>query len=119
MNAGMIASMAQVLEYDTERDDDGAVVRIRGDLDMSGTLRLEQELTRLIERDHVGRLTLDLSGVRFIDSTGLGLVINTEQAARQDGIALELVPASREVHRVFEMVGLADVLPFTGTPADG
>ena len=108
--------MAEELRYETERRDGGATVRIEGDLDMGGTLRLEQELTRLLDRDRVPTLTLDLSHVTFIDSTGLGLIINTEQAARQDGVDLRLVRGPREVHRVFEMVGLADVLPFTETP---
>ncbi len=105
--------MADVLTYETERQDGAATVRIAGELDMSGTLRLEQELTRLIERDRVPELTLDLRGVTFIDSTGLGMIINTDQAARQENFTLRLVPGPREVHKVFEMVGLADVLPFT------
>src|SRR4051812_19010112 len=108
--------MAEELRYATERHGDSATVRIEGDLDMSGMLRLEQELTRLIDRDRVAELTLDLSRVTFIDSTGLGLIINTDQSARQDGVALRLVRGPREVHRVFEMVGLADVLPFVETP---
>ena len=108
--------MADDLTYETERTDGVATVRIHGDLDMSGTLRLEQELTRLVEQERVKALTLDLTGVTFIDSTGLGMVINTDQAARQEGFALRLVPGPREVHRVFEMVGLADVLPFGEAP---
>ena len=110
--------MAEDLRYATERDGRTATVRIQGDLDMGGMLRLEQELTRLIERDRVEELTLDLREVTFIDSTGLGLIINTDQSARQEGFALRLVPGPREVHRVFEMVGLADVLPF-GEPPPG
>ncbi len=108
--------MAEELQYQTERADGRATVRIQGDLDMGGMLRLEQEISRLVERDRVPALTLDLSRVSFIDSTGLGLIINTDQAARQEGFELALVPGPREVHRVFEMVGLADVLPFTGAP---
>ncbi len=111
--------MADLLTYETERDGDGATVRIQGDLDMGGTLRLEQELTRLMERDRVHQLTLDLRGVTFIDSTGLGLVINTEQSARQEGVVLQLVQGPPEVHKVFQMVGLADVLPFTESAPDG
>ena len=107
--------MADELTYETDRADGVATVRIRGELDMSGTLRLEQELTRLTEQERVPELTLDLSRVTFIDSTGLGMIINTDQAARQEGFTLRLVPGPREVHRVFEMVGLADVLPFTGS----
>ena len=106
--------MAEQLSYETEREGaGGAIVRIQGDLDMGGVLRLEQEITRLIDNDRVPALTLDLSDVTFIDSTGLGLVINTEQSARDRGVELRLVPGPREVHKVFEMVGLADVLPFT------
>ena len=108
--------MGDELSYETEQREDAATVRIRGDLDMTGMLRLEHELTRLIERDRVADLTLDLQGVSFIDSTALGLIINTDQAARQQGFTLRLVPGPREVHRVFEMVGLADVLPFTASP---
>ena len=104
--------MGEELQYETDQRDEAATVRIHGDLDMSGMLRLEQELTRLIERDRVRELTLDLREVTFIDSTGLGLIINTDQSARQEGFALRLVRGPREVHRVFEMVGLADVLPF-------
>src|SRR3712207_1699277 len=109
--------MAEELLYETERADGGATVKIRGDLDMGGTLRLEQEPTRLLDRERVEALTLDLSDVTFIDSTGLGLIINTDQSARQDGIALRLIPGPREVHRVFEMVGFADVLPFAEAPS--
>ncbi len=110
--------MAEQLSYETERGDaGGATVRIHGDLDMGGVLRLEQEISRLIEQEGVPALTLDLSEVTFIDSTGLGLVINTEQSARERALELRLVPGPREVHKVFEMVGLADVLPFTEKPA--
>jgi len=107
--------MGEDLTYETERDGDAGTIRIHGDLDMSGMLRLEQEITRLAERERVRELTLDLSEVTFIDSTGLGLIINTHQSAEQEGFALHLVPGPREVHRVFEMVGLADILPFTGS----
>jgi anti-anti-sigma factor len=50
--------------------------------------------------------------VTFIDSVGLGVVSRLAGELEARRIALSIVPGPREVQRVFESVGLADVLPF-------
>jgi anti-anti-sigma factor len=101
------------VRYATEREDDGAArVALFGDLDMGATFSVEQELDRLIDREHVRRLVLDLSEVQFLDSTGLRLLLQTDARARDGGFELALVRGSPEVQRVFEMAGLAELLPF-------
>jgi anti-anti-sigma factor len=107
---------SDLLRYETREQPGAAMVLIGGELDMGGTFRLEQELTRLIDDPALRSLTLDLSGVTFMDSTGLGLVLNIEQEARTRGFALHLIPGRPEVQRVFELAGLGDVLPFDATP---
>jgi anti-anti-sigma factor len=100
------------VRIETERKDSGARVALFGELDMGATFTLEPELDRLIDRERVQRLVLDLRGVRFMDSTGLRLVVQTEARARDGGVELSLVRPRSEVQRVFEMAGLADFLPF-------
>jgi len=59
-----------------------------------------------------GGLLLDLSGLTFIDSSGLRLVVRLDVAAREGAFELSIVPGPHNVQRVFEIVGLADALPF-------
>jgi anti-anti-sigma factor len=105
----------------TDRDDpvritiDGgtATAALSGDFDMQATFTIEPALERALEEPDVRALVIDLSGLRFIDSTGLGVLIRIEGEAKRREIALSIVPGPADVHRVFEMAGLEDALPFT------
>jgi anti-anti-sigma factor len=57
-------------------------------------------------------LTVDLSGVTFVDSTGLRYLLTLAQHARRDAFDLELVPPAASVMRLFDLTGTRDVLPF-------
>ena len=51
-------------------------------------------------------LTVDLSRVSFIDSTGLGMLVGVLKEAREMDGDLRLVNAGREVRRVLQVTGL-------------
>jgi anti-sigma B factor antagonist len=104
------------MRHEIERADRGARVRIFGALDMNGTLRLEQALEQLVD-ERPERLIIDLSGATFVDSTGMNLLITTEERARREDVEVELVRGPREVMQVFEVTGLVDVLPFRPEPS--
>ena len=60
-------------------------------------------------------LALDLAGVTFIDSSGLGALVRIRKAAdaRNADLVLQNVPGS--VHRLLEVTGLSEV--FTTSPS--
>ena len=64
---------------------DGRVVTPRGELDMATQGELRAALERQAAR---GAVTLDLSGLRFIDTSGLRLVLETAEAARRGGLGV-------------------------------
>src|SRR5205807_10598236 len=72
-----------------------AAVRVRpiGELDVSTVPVL---VARMAEVRHAGfrQVVLDLSGLLFIDSPGLHMILDCDAQARQDGFALELIPGS-------------------------
>ena len=100
------------MSFETEQDGNGARVALSGELDMAATFTLEQELDRLIDRERVRRLVLDLRDLTFVDSTGLRLLVQTDARAREGDFELALVRGRPEVQRVFELAGLAELLPF-------
>jgi anti-anti-sigma factor len=55
-------------------------------------------------------LALDLAGVRFIDCAGVGALVASCRAARQDGGRLPVVALSPCARRIIEITGLQEVL---------
>ncbi len=85
-------------------------VSLAGELDFATAFDVELRLERAIrEADEV---VVDLSGLEFIDSTGIRTIIEAHQAARRDGVGFRLLPGPAPVQRVFEISGLLDELPF-------
>ena len=63
--------MKDDLEIAVDVGDDIVVVEVRGEIDRANAHRLEQGLND-VTRENVPRV-VDLTGVTFIDSTGLGV----------------------------------------------
>jgi anti-anti-sigma factor len=86
-----------------------AVVKPRGRLDMQTATGLRQELSGLVARGHV-RIVLDLDGVGFVDSSGLGAIISGLKAARQTGGDLRIARPNEQVRLVLQLTTLDRVL---------
>lgn len=99
--------------FDIESASEGGATRLalRGEFDIANAPHLEREIRRFAEAGGT-RLVLDLSGLAFIDSTGLRIVLETRQRALDQGFELEIVRGPRQVQRVFELTGLEGRLPF-------
>jgi anti-sigma B factor antagonist len=94
-----------------ERDARKARLVLGGDLDMAARFQAEQALDELLATP-LEQLVVDLGEVTFVDSTGMGLVLEVNDRARSEGFRLRLLRGPDEVQRVFELAGVADVLPF-------
>lgn len=88
------------------------------------TLELDGEIDILtVERVRVAlgeavdagprRIVVDMAGVSFIDSTGLGALISGFQRARDRGIGFSLSNPSVQVRQILVLSGLLEVLPIT------
>jgi len=82
---------------------------LRGELDISTATRLEESLAR-IEADQPELVVIDLSGLDFMDSTGLRLLISADQRARDAGRRLVLVQGNDMVQRVLRLTRLDERL---------
>jgi anti-anti-sigma factor len=94
-----------------ERDTRRARLVLGGELDMSARFQAEQALDALLA-EPLEQLVVDLGEVTFVDSTGMGLVLEVHDRARTEGFKLRILRGPKDVQRVFELAGVADVLPF-------
>jgi anti-sigma B factor antagonist len=104
-------------EARTESEDGRAVVRLDGELDMSGTFRLEPQLDAIVAEPPGGEVLFDLRGLDFVDSTGLSALIGAHERLRDAGVRTRFVRGSDDIQRVFTIAGLDGVLDFTDEPA--
>jgi len=92
-------------EVVTTVDDECAALVVSGELDMRAAFQLESGLERLLGERDVRRLELDLGGVSFLDSAGLGSLLSTHQRARDLGIEMQIVNPSAPVQRILHLTG--------------
>ena len=105
------------LEMRSERRGDEHVIALSGELDLADAARVAEELVRAEQTD-ASRIILDLSGLQFIDTSGVRLIIEADARSRANGTRLRLVRGPRAVRRVFEIVGLNERLPFVDAPLE-
>lgn len=103
--------MGPALSVDVERAGDSVRIALRGELDLATVGQADAAWSRP-EVQSSGTVVLDLSGVTFIDSTGLRFLLLADQRAQENRRRLRLVPAAPEVQRIFAMMRLEDRLPF-------
>lgn len=94
--------------------DGWTVLAVTGELDVATAPRVRQEAVRLAS-EGARKLVLDLSGVSFLDSTGLGVIVGILKRVRTHGGELALAGAEPQVRKVFEITRMTDILPLHDT----
>jgi anti-anti-sigma factor len=110
---GAAPLLREPLEVEDLVSGDSHTLLLSGELDMSVGDELE---TAIVSCANAASLTLDLSQLTFMDSTGLTLILLASDLCKARGIAFALVPGPRQVQRVFEIAGLLDHLPMQAEP---
>src|SRR3954447_22572855 len=82
---------------------------LSGELDISSAPRLQDDLAR-VEAGEPETIVLDLSGLDFMDSTGLRLLIGADSRARASGRRLVLIQGNEMVQRVLRVTRLDERL---------
>jgi anti-sigma B factor antagonist len=104
-------SGGNVLEIEVDRSDGAYVITVTGEVDLSTADNLETELTRANASD-AAKVIVDLSGVSFIDSRGLRVLLMAEMASRTDSRRLHFLHGSPQVERVLDISGVGRELRF-------
>lgn len=105
------------LTIDVRREGDVTVLALTGEFDMAVVERFERELAA-VEESSPPVIVVDLTHVRFMDSSGLRALIVADQRARQAGRRFAIVPGTPSVRRVFELTQLEGRLDLVESVSD-
>jgi anti-sigma B factor antagonist len=107
------------LEVEERGDAGRAMLALTGELDIASAPRFQETIARLCVTEEASLLTLDLSGLTFIDSIGLAAIVYASKLCERHACELAVIRGPEAVQSVFELTGLAKQLPFRESDRDG
>jgi anti-anti-sigma factor len=107
---GKLALGAPALTVDERWDADVAIATVCGEIDIDTVGVLFERVGRLVAKNPQ-RLVIDLAGVSFIDSSGLGGFVRIRKAL-PSGCPLVIRSPQRRVRQLFKITGLDSLIAF-------
>jgi anti-anti-sigma factor len=99
------------MDLDIEVDTSAAgivILRVRGSLDMQSRTDLIQVGQRALGAGPVSTFALDLTDVTFMDSTGVGALVELSRDAEDANAAFRIDNPSVRVRRILDLTGLSE-----------
>lgn len=96
------------LGLDVSERNGKAILAVKGEVDVYTAPRLRERLVDLVSQGQ-HHVVVDLEGVDFLDSTGLGVLVGGLKRLRSHDGDLTLVCTQHRILKVFEITGLTKV----------
>ncbi|MDQ3783503.1 MAG: STAS domain-containing protein [Actinomycetota bacterium] len=87
-----------------------SVVQVRGEIDVYTAPKLRERLIELVSEGSY-HIVVDLEGVDFLDSTGLGVLVGALKRVKSNDGTLSLICTQDKILKIFEITGLDRVFP--------
>src|SRR3954452_11009718 len=98
------------LSLSTRTEGDRTVVVVGGEIDVYTAPKLREQLIDLVSSGQY-HLVVDMEGVEFLDSTGLGVLVGGLKRVRAHEGSLRLVCTQERILKIFRITGLTKVFP--------
>jgi anti-sigma B factor antagonist len=95
--------MPATFDIDVTTDGGTVAARLTGELDLTARDAVVEALVPLMSTGEASRLVVDMSGVTFCDSSGLGALLDVRRAAADADVAMVLRSVSRQVARLLDL----------------
>lgn len=90
-------------------------VSLSGEIDHHSARVLREEIDRKLDELRPQKLILDMSGIGFMDSSGLGLILGRHTKMKAFGGNLTLLDPSKGVERVLRLATADKIIPIERT----
>ena len=98
------------LSLETRQENDRTVIEVGGEIDVYTAPKLREQLIDLVSSGQY-HLVVDMEGVEFLDSTGLGVLVGGLKRVRAHEGSLRLVCTQERILKIFRITGLTKVFP--------
>ena len=105
------------LELETSQRDGVAILTLRGEIDVYTAPRMRQAIVDLVDAGSLN-IVVDMEKVDFLDSTGLGVLVEGLKRVKTRGGNLTLVATQDKILKIFDITGLNKAFPIFSTRDD-
>ena len=98
-----------VCEY--TKDNRELVIRFSGEIDHHTCDSIKVKADYEIQKYMPKKVVFDFKNVKFMDSSGIGMLIGRYKQIIRIGGKAEMINASKDVKRIFEMSGIFKIIP--------
>ncbi len=92
---------------------------LTGEVDHHTAKEMREAVDNAVELNMPSLLVLDFSGVSFMDSSGIGLVMGRYRNLQKTGAALHISGASPTIHKVLKLAGIERLAKLEGEKQNG
>lgn len=85
-------------------------IRLEGEIDHHSAQAIREKIDMAFEPTDCQQIIFDFSGVTFMDSSGIGMIIGRYKNAKKRGGTIAITGMSPEIGRIFQISGLAKII---------
>ncbi len=101
------------LTINTTAPEGARLVSVSGEVDVSNASELRDAIDAALS-EGVSSVSVDISDVSYIDSTGIGVLVGAAHRAVDGGIAFSVANPQRNVARILSLLGMGEELNMCG-----
>jgi len=91
----------------TEQIEDIFIIDIEGEVDTYTSSKIKQDILKIV--DQSAKIIISMEKVKFIDSTGLGILIGILKKVKEKEGEMIIVSPNSYINQIFEITGLFKV----------
>src|SRR6266536_3611486 len=104
-------------EVETAERQGASVLSLRGEIDVYTAPQLRQRIVDLVDGGATN-IVVDMTNVEFLDSTGLGVLVEGLKRVKSNDGTLAIVATQDKILKIFDITGLNKAFPIHGTVQD-
>jgi anti-anti-sigma factor len=97
-----------MFEYQIESSEENTIIAFKGDMDIEITEMIEEEIIPTLQ--NYNQVEINFSEVSFVDSTGIGLLINMVEQLKENNVKITITQLCPQVKEIFELLQIPDIL---------
>jgi stage II sporulation protein AA (anti-sigma F factor antagonist) len=103
------------LQIETQVSGDTLLVRLSGELDHHTAELVRERVETALDREMCEHLVMNLEGLDFMDSSGLGVILGRYKRVTQAGGRMSLCSVNDQILKLFELSGMLKILRIYST----
>jgi anti-anti-sigma factor len=102
-------SQIELIYEDIRGRDNAKLIHFVGDLDATNVETVLEKIINLLN-DGIVRLVVDFKQLRYVNSTGLGILLHFSKSAKEKGGCFKIANINENVYEIIEIIGATSLL---------